>query len=136
MGIKKILSARKASALVEMALVLPILTLMLVGILEFGRILMVKQVITNAAREAARVGVIYSDDTQALETAQSAAENYITASGVALEKATVAPQFTIVGTDDALAVVVDYNYDSLLAGWIPGIDATLTLRSTSVMRRE
>ncbi len=45
---------RKGSAVLEMALILPILLTLLFGIIEFSRVLSVKQVITNAAREGAR----------------------------------------------------------------------------------
>lgn len=48
---------RRGVAAVEMAIVLPILLLALVGIIEFGRAVMVQQIITNAAREGARRGV-------------------------------------------------------------------------------
>jgi Flp pilus assembly protein TadG len=47
---------RRGAALVEFALVLPVLLLTLLGILELGRVLQVQQVLTNAAREGARHG--------------------------------------------------------------------------------
>ncbi len=45
-------------ALVEFALVMPVVLLMLVGIIEFGRAWNVQQVITDAAREGCRQGVL------------------------------------------------------------------------------
>jgi Flp pilus assembly protein TadG len=45
-------------ALVEMALILPVLLLLVLGILEFGRAWNAKQVITDAAREGARLAVV------------------------------------------------------------------------------
>ena len=53
------------AALVETAFVLPIMLLVCVGILEFGRAYQSWQVITNASREGARVAVLpdYSDDS-------------------------------------------------------------------------
>ncbi len=44
--------------MVEMAIVLPILLLLLVGILEMGRVVMINQIGTNATREAARRAII------------------------------------------------------------------------------
>lgn len=49
---------RRGTALVEMALVLPIFIAVTLGIVEFGRAMMVGQLITNAAREGARLGII------------------------------------------------------------------------------
>ena len=47
---------RRGAALVEMALVLPIFVSVTLGIIEFGRAMMVSQLVTNAAREGARLG--------------------------------------------------------------------------------
>ena len=49
---------RRGTALVEMALVLPIFVTVTLGIVEFGRAMMVGQLVTNAAREGARLGII------------------------------------------------------------------------------
>jgi Flp pilus assembly protein TadG len=49
---------RRGTALVEMALVLPIFVAVTLGIVEFGRAMMVGQLITNAAREGARLAII------------------------------------------------------------------------------
>ena len=47
---------RRGAALVEMALVLPIFFGVVLGIVEFGRAMMVSQMVTNAAREATSTG--------------------------------------------------------------------------------
>lgn len=54
---------QEGAALVETAFTLPILLLVSVGILEFGRAYQTWQVITNASREGARVAVLpaYAD---------------------------------------------------------------------------
>ena len=49
---------RRGAALVEMAFVLPVFMMVTLGIIEFGRAMMVGQLITNAAREGARLGII------------------------------------------------------------------------------
>jgi len=49
---------RRGVAVVEMALVLPLFFTIVLGIIEFGRALMVSQLVTNAAREAARRAVL------------------------------------------------------------------------------
>ena len=52
------LRSERGQALLETAFVLPIILLVSVGIFEFGRAYQTAQVITNAAREGARVAVL------------------------------------------------------------------------------
>src|SRR5207344_1152 len=51
-------SNERGQALVETALVLPIVLLVAVGIFEFGRAYQTWQILTNAAREGARIAVL------------------------------------------------------------------------------
>jgi Flp pilus assembly protein TadG len=46
---------RAGAAVVEMAVVLPLLLLLLIGVWELGRIIQVQHVLNNAARDAARL---------------------------------------------------------------------------------
>ena len=48
----------RGQALVEFALLLPLVMLVLIGIVEFGRAWQAKQTLTDVAREAARMSVI------------------------------------------------------------------------------
>src|SRR5438876_4904070 len=56
---RRLFSAR-GTALMETALTLPLLLLVSVGIFEFGRAFQTWQILTNAAREGARVAVLPS----------------------------------------------------------------------------
>ncbi len=49
---------RRGAAIVEFAVVLPLLLVLLFGIIDFGWIFMVRQTLTNAAREGCRVAVL------------------------------------------------------------------------------
>jgi Flp pilus assembly protein TadG len=49
---------RRGAALVEAALVLPIFFTVVLGIVEFGRAMMVSQLVTNASREGARLAIV------------------------------------------------------------------------------
>jgi len=49
---------RRGAAAVEMALVLPVFVTVTLGMIELGRGIMVAQLMTNAAREAARTAII------------------------------------------------------------------------------
>ena len=58
----------RGAAMIEMALTLPLLLLLSVGVFEFGRAFQTWQVITNATREGARLAVLpgASDDAVTL----------------------------------------------------------------------
>ncbi len=58
---------RRGVAAVEMALVLPLFFTIVLGIIEFGRALMVSQVVTNAAREATRRAVLNGATNQEID---------------------------------------------------------------------
>ena len=51
-------SERRGAATVEMALVLPVFFMVMLGIVEVGRAFMVSQLLTNAAREGSRVAIM------------------------------------------------------------------------------
>lgn len=57
----------RGAALLETAVVLPLVLLVSVGIFEFGRAFQTWQVITNAAREGARVAVLPNPAAGAVE---------------------------------------------------------------------
>jgi len=61
---KKIINNQEGVAAVEFAIILPLLLLFIFGIIEFSLFLYNKQVITNAAREGARRGVIIRAPTR------------------------------------------------------------------------
>jgi Flp pilus assembly protein TadG len=50
--------ARSGAAVVEFAVLAPVLFLLIFGMIEYGRMIMVQQLITNAAREGARVAIL------------------------------------------------------------------------------
>ncbi len=52
----------RGAVAVEMAILLPLLLLILIGILEFGRVLNVQVSLTEAAREGARYAAIHHSD--------------------------------------------------------------------------
>lgn len=63
----------RGAAAVEMALILPVLILLLLGIMEFGRAFSTQISLTAAARESARVMAISQDPALAKARAVSAA---------------------------------------------------------------
>jgi Flp pilus assembly protein TadG len=63
---------QRGAAMVEMAIVLPLLLLLVFGIIEFGRLYNAQVTLTHAAREGIRDYVIYKDETQAENVARNA----------------------------------------------------------------
>lgn len=58
----RFLKNERGQAMVELALVLPILLVLFMGIIEFGRVYHSYLVITNASREGARVAILGGSD--------------------------------------------------------------------------
>lgn len=54
---------QRGQSLVEVALVLPILLLILLGVFDFGRAVLAFNTVANAAREAARVAIVDQEPT-------------------------------------------------------------------------
>lgn len=62
--LNQLIKGKKGQALVEMALILPLLLLLFMGIFEFGRIFGAQLLISNLAREGARYGVVGHNDIE------------------------------------------------------------------------
>ncbi|WP_051564630.1 TadE/TadG family type IV pilus assembly protein [Desulfovermiculus halophilus] len=58
---KRNMDSQRGVAMVEFAIVLPLLLILMFGLIEFGLVLYNKQVITNASREGARYGISSED---------------------------------------------------------------------------
>lgn len=70
---------RKGAAAVEFAIIAPIFILLIFGIIEFGRVMMVQQILVNASREGARRAVL--EDATAESVRQTVVE-YLTRSSI------------------------------------------------------
>ncbi len=83
-------SVRGASgqALVEMALILPVLLLVTLGIVEFARAFNAKQAVTDAAREGARHAVVFDAGIDQ-DSVTSAVETALERAGIPSDAATI-----------------------------------------------
>ena len=66
--IKKISKNESGQAIVEMALILPIVLLLICGTIETGWMCYNQIAITNLSREGARAGIVYSSKTSSVES--------------------------------------------------------------------
>jgi len=128
--------------LVEFAFVLPTLLLLIVGVVDFGLLFQKYEVVTNAAREGARVAILPGYGTADV-TAR--VNQYLTTGGLN-GTATVsvgAPQALSVGSQciTVRPVTVSYQHQFLFIGPMLtfaglGSLADKTLNATSAMRDE
>ncbi len=124
-----------------MVVVTPLLLLLLFGIIDFGFMFQRYVVLTNAAMEGARVGVLpgYS-----AADAQTRATTYAAAGGVLGAVTAVATTVNLPGagggTWPGVQVVVTHNYTYSYVGPFVGLFSgslsTVTLRASSTMRRQ
>jgi Flp pilus assembly protein TadG len=146
----------RGQAIIEMALTLPLLLLIVLGMFDFGLMFQRYEVVTNAAREGARIGVLpdYStgDATQrALDYLAVGGLNGTTrACGAAYAGGSrcagaVVSDVTIAGSSPAktvkqVTVTVEYDHSHVFVGPIirlfGGSLGTTRLRSVSTMRVE
>ena len=133
---KKRLRPDSGEALVEMALVLPILLVLSLGMLDFGRAFHAKSILEQAAREGARVAVV----TSPLDPgpAQARVQAVLAAAGI-----TGAPAATVSGVDPnthMVSVTVTYNFQFVTPGVFSLIGASygnqIAMTGRSIMRYE
>lgn len=128
---------RRGAAVVEFAIVLPIFFLMVFGMIEFGRMVMVRQVLTNASREGARIGVLDGATTSEVETA---VEAYLTNAAIPFTPGTVVTVTpdppSSAGYGESVTVTATVAFDDV--SWLPSpmYLGSTDVVSTTVMRRE
>jgi Flp pilus assembly protein TadG len=140
------LSSQRGAAIIETALTLPILLLVSVGIFEFGRAYETWEVLTNAAREGARVAILPGSTSGAVDTRvrgylQMGGLVHDGTVGVALTSTSVSMGAT--GNASASKVTVTYPFTFMVlqpvaqlvvSGSMAG--APITLTSNAEMRNE
>jgi len=62
--VNQLRSERRAAAMVEFAIVAPVLFVLIFGIIDFGRVFFLYNNLTNAAREGARQGAVLALNSQ------------------------------------------------------------------------
>ena len=141
------------AALIETAFVLPIMLLVCVGILEFGRAYQTWQVVTNASREGARVAVLpdYTD-----ESVDARVRTYLrngglpasivddtTKTNIDITATTIPVDVGGTVTASAASVVVEYPFEFMVLQPVAQLvvngsmaGAPFTMRMTTIMRNE
>lgn len=101
-----LLGRRKGQALVETAVVLPILLLLSLGVFEFGRAFHAHTAVVRAAREGARVGMNPSAPNLTIAAAAEAAASPIPLASVSTSRASGQVSVTTIHLFEAVAPMV------------------------------
>lgn len=132
---------RRGSAVLDAALVFPVLLSLTFGCIEFGHYFYVKHTLQGAAREGARAaatGTLNSDVTTAVGNSMGAAG--ISAYTVAIRDATDTSNITITATTPiagtAILVKVSCNWGTVGVRPMGLIGAAKSVVGTTTMRRE
>jgi len=112
------LISQKGATAVEFAIILPLLILLIFAMIEFGLYMFNRQVITNAAREGARFGVVAREDrrtnSQITQKVRDWSEqNLVTFGGTNTPTVTLKPidNDTGDGFDPTTNRCVDFDYE-------------------------
>jgi len=128
---RSIFRSQKGQNLIEFALVLPILLLVVFGIAEFGRAWMTRNIMTGAAREAARIAAV-PPPGGSVAAAEARGNSILSTAGIATT-VTVTDLGVSFGT---VTATVNYAFPVAIAGFFGSGVATFPLSSSTSMRRE
>jgi Flp pilus assembly protein TadG len=125
---------RQGASVVEFAVVAPVFFLLVFGMIEYGRMVMVQQVLTNATREGARRAVLDGATTAEVQTVVN---DYLASSSINSATVTVSPNPpSSAGSGDPVTVSVSIGFNQV--SWLPApmFLGGRTMNAQSVMRRE
>jgi Flp pilus assembly protein TadG len=132
----------RGTALLETAITIPIILLISVAIFEFGRAYQTWQVLTNAAREGARISVLI-DKTD--DDVQAAVRNYMQAGGLPgyASAGVVIDRSVPMGTNTGSRITVNYPFSFIVLNGVAKLVSkgstagdSLTMQSVALMRNE
>ncbi|MDA0657753.1 MAG: TadE/TadG family type IV pilus assembly protein [Planctomycetota bacterium] len=125
---------RRGTAVVEFAIVAPVFILLVFGMIEFGRMVMVQQMLTSATREGARMAVVEGAVAGTIETW---VEDYLESMTVHNGTATVTPSpLDNAAVGDPVTVTASVTFGNVSWIPVPMYLGNRVLTATSVMRRE
>ena len=134
----------RGAALLETAITLPIILLIAVGIFEFGRAYQTWQVLTNAAREGARIAIIAGNNDDAV---RSTVTNYMKNGGLSKvdgAKVLIVRNEQVAGwSAGGSRITINYPFEFLVMNGVANlvtkgsrVGDALTMQSVALMRNE
>jgi Flp pilus assembly protein TadG len=124
---------RVGAAATEFAIVAPVFFLMVVGFIEFGRALMVQQVLINASRVGARMASTTGATTSSVTTAVSDYATNVAVPGVSVA---VSPDPAAAAAGTVITVTTSVPFGNVSWMTSPWFLGGKTLTANSQMRKE
>ncbi len=122
----------------ELALVLPIFLILVMGVVDFGLGLRAWISITNSAREGARLAAVHATCDSIKQRVEDSSGGLVTSGS----QITIDPADCDFTTGDSARVTVQYDYKmvtplgGLMSIFGSGVPSSITIKSTSDMRVE
>jgi Flp pilus assembly protein TadG len=124
---------RLGAAATEFAIVAPVFFLMVIGFIEFGRALMVQQVLINASRVGARMASTTGSTSSGV---QSAVQSYTSSVAVPGVTVVVAPNPATAAAGTVITVTTSVPFNNVSWMSSPWFLGGKTLSANSQMRKE
>ncbi len=145
----KMLKSSNGQAIIELACVLPLILILVLGLIDCGVLFYNHAMITNASREGARAGIVFQADTSGnfvphtVAEIQTVVDNYLqnklinfagaTFATVAAPTTGTSPKN---GGSGSIDVTVTYTHSFLALPRFLGLGNTIDLSSQTIMRLE
>lgn len=129
--------ASRGLGLVEMALVMPLLSMLTFGAVEYGWLFLKANQVANAARSGARYAVLPSTTTESQVTSgTSPAVSYLSSSGIPVRTGTVSVSNVAPGRGNGVTVTVTVPYDDVKLLGMPLLPTPAALTTSVTMAKE
>ncbi|KRE62293.1 TadE/TadG family type IV pilus assembly protein [Nostocoides sp. Soil756] len=117
----------RGAAAVEFALLLPVLVLLIGGIVDYGRYFFTQVQLSNAAREGARAAIVGGDPAVRAKAAGGATPGWTDVQPTDIVgSCTISPA-------GGVSVTTHANFRFYFVNFLPGVPATLVVKSTAKM---
>jgi Flp pilus assembly protein TadG len=114
---------RRATAAVELAVVMPLIIILLTGLLEVGRMVQISEILNNAAREGARKA---STGINTYADVKTAVANYLTNAGITNQTNLTVTVYNVTQSNSGP------SFDGTSANWMDQLKITVTLPLNNV----
>lgn len=131
---RRMSGVRRGASVVEFAVIAPLLFAVLLGMIEFGRLMMVQQAMVSTAREACRTAVLPGTTRQDVVDRAAAS---LAAAGISRYTITLRPDPpSIASAGDPVTVTIQSAFNDV--SWLPSpiYLRGRTIGASCVMRRE
>jgi|Deesub1362A_J573_1020465.scaffolds.fasta_scaffold01161_4 Flp pilus assembly protein TadG len=131
-SLKRFVKNTRGQAIVEMALLLPLIFLILAGIIEFSLMMNSYLTISHAAREGARLGTVGSTDQEIVDKVNEVA-SFLDPNNITV---VISPQQSERMSGESITVEVQYEFPIVIPIISDIVGEKVALKSSITMRIE